>query len=107
MELLNSILESEEVRSAGAAVVSAGLLFVVAYLRELAARMAAQAGAMHAEEVGRQTGAKGADKMDLAATHAKAALGVFAPRRKRLERIVEGRIPEARKSLMPPTNGVN
>lgn len=109
MDFLNTIWQAEGVQQAAGAVVSAALLFVVAYLRELAARVAAQSAAMHAESVARETGARGADKMDMAVAHMQGSLPLgIRPGKARTMRLIEGVLPEARASLVPPPpNGSN
>lgn len=103
MDLLNDILNSPEVRMAAGAVVTAALGLVAAYLRALAVRLAARAGAMHAESMGRETGARGQEKMRLATEHAEGLLPrLVRPRRSRTQELIEDAVPKARESFISP-----
>ena len=83
-------------------VIAALAALAVAKLHSRAARIAARDGARHAEVVSRETGDRGSDKMDVAHTHARGVMGVFAPRPKRFKTLITEEIPEARESLVPP-----
>lgn len=107
MDWFNSLLAEDAVQTALKVLVVSAIGFATAFLRELAAKMAASAGAMHAEAEGARTGAKGADKLDIAVAHARARLGAWAPREARLKRMVEGELPEARVSIAPPNGSSN
>ena len=102
MDFVNQIWNDPEVMGAAKALVMAVLAFVAAYMREQAVRIAAHAGAMHAETVAEETGAKGPEKMDLAEAHASRLLGRAKAGSTRTRRIIEQEIPEARKSIAPP-----
>ncbi len=103
MEFLDSILESPQVQAAAAAVLAAAGLALAAFFRELAVRLSARLGAIHAESEAQTSGAKGADKMDVAVAHNSQTLPLLArasPTRTR--RLIEGVLPEVRKSMAPP-----
>lgn len=103
MEFLESILESPQVQAAAAAVLAATGLALAAFLRELAVRITARLGAMHAESAAAKNGAKGADKMDMALAHVVATLpAIIRPSASRTRRLIEGVLPEVRKSMAPP-----
>lgn len=105
-QFLSEILKSPEVKMAVAGLVTAAFTFVTVYLREVAARLAARMGAMHAESVGRETGARGPQKMDLAKTHAAGLLPpIVRPRASRSQRLIEVALEGVRKSMPPPDNG--
>ena len=103
MEFLNSILENESVQQAGAAALAAAGLALAAFLRELAVRIAARMGAMHAEAAAPNVGAHGAEKMDMAIAHVEATLpAIIRPSTSRTRRLIEGVLPKARRSMAPP-----
>ena len=103
---MNSILEDPEVQAAAKWVVIGALVVVGLFLREVAARLAAKLGAIHAEGVARETGARRAEKMDLAKTHAAGLLPpIIRPRASRSERLIEGTLESVRKSMPPGNSG--